>query len=59
MKLFERVDWTDTLLFEPVKQVVENILFCAGDRLHIEKNTGFEVEHTLKNDKALYNKNLA
>ena len=63
MKILERIDWTNTLLNQAEKQAVEDILaeyhdIFAGHRLHNGMNTEFNVKHTPKDEKALYNQNM-
>ena len=63
MKIFQRFDWTDTLLTETKKHAVENILveyhdIFAGNRLDIGMNTEFKVRQTPKDYKDVYTQNL-
>ena len=58
-EISKRFDWTDTLLTETEKQVVEDILFeyhdiFARQRMDIGMNTEFKVKLTPKDDKADY-----
>ena len=63
MKLLRRFDWTDTLLTETEKHVIESILveyhdIFARHRMDIEMNTEFKVRLTPTDDKAVYSKSL-
>ena len=60
MEFLKRFDWTDTMLTENEKQVVEDILveyhdIFAKHRMDIGMNTEFKVKLTPKDDKAVYN----
>ena len=62
-KFLKRFDLTDTLLTEPEKQAIENILveyhdIFARHRMDIGMNTEFKVKLTPKNNKAVYSQNL-
>ena len=62
-KFLKRFYWTDTLLTETKKQVIENILveyhdIFARHRMDIGVNTEFKVKLTPKDDKAVNSQNL-
>ena len=63
MKFVKRFDWTDTLLTEPEKHAVENILvdyhdIFARHRMDTGMNTEFKVRLTPKDNKAVYSQSL-
>ena len=62
-EFLKRSDWTDTLLTETEKQVVEDILveyhdIFARHRMDIGMNKEFKVKLTPKDDKAVYSQSL-
>ena len=62
-EFLKRFDWTDTLLTEPEKQAVEDILveyhdIFARHRMDIGVNTEIKVKLTPKDDNAVYSENL-
>ena len=62
-KFLKRFDWTDTLLTETEKQVIEDILveyhdIFARHRMDIGMNTECKVKLTPKDNKALYSQSL-
>ena len=63
IEFLKRFDWTDTLLTEPEKQAVEDILvehhdIFARRRMDIGMNTEFKVRLTRKDDKAVCSQSL-
>ena len=63
MEFFSRFDWTDTLLTETEKQLLEDILneyhdVFARHRVDIGMNTEFKVKLTPKDDKPVYSQSL-
>ena len=59
IKFLKRFDWTDALLTETEKHVIEDILveyhaIFAGHRMDMGMNTEFKVKITPKIDKAVY-----
>ena len=64
MEFLERFDWTDTLLTETEKQVVESFLveyydIFARHRMDIGKNTEFKMKLTPNDDKAVYSQRVS
>ena len=62
-KIFNRVDWTDTLLTEMEKQAIEDILvdyhdIFARHRMDIGMHTEFKVKLTPKDNKSVYSQIL-
>ena len=62
-KFLKRFDWTDTLLTEKEKQLIEDILvdhhnIFATHRMDIRMNTEFNVKLTPKDDKAVYSQSI-